>query len=268
MESYICTTCGTQFAPTESEPKQCPICRDNRQYVNPAGQQWSTFDKVKKSHRVVFEKKEDHLYGIGTTPQVGIGQRALLIQTPAGNILWDCISLIDEATIDIINSLGGIDAIAISHPHYYSSMIEWSSAFGNAPIYLHEKDQEWVQYPHKNIRFWDRTKQQLFEGISLYNVGGHFDGGTVLHWPEGANGKGALLTGDILQVVPDLKHVSFMYSYPNQIPLSQRAIQDITAILEPVGYDRIYGAWWDRNILSSAKDAVDISAKRYIKAIG
>lgn len=267
MKSFICTTCGTQFAPTESEPEHCPICEDERQYVNPAGQQWTTLKQIQSKHKATFKKKEESLYGIGTTPQVGIGQRALLVRTPEGNILWDCISLIDDTTIDLINNLGGIDAIAISHPHYYTSMVEWSQAFDNVPIYIHQNDEQWVQYPHKNIRFWEGQSQQLPGNVTLYNVGGHFDGGTVLHWPEGANRKGALLTGDILQVVPDRKHVSFMYSYPNHIPLNARAINHITEILAPLSYDRIYGAWWNQNILQDAKSAVKHSAKRYIQAI-
>lgn len=267
MESYICTTCGTQFAPAESEPEHCPICMDERQYVNPAGQEWTTFKAVQNDHKIVFEKKEEGLYGLGVTPKLGIGQRALLVQTSEGNLLWDCISLIDDGTVDLINSLGGLEAIAISHPHYYTSMVEWSKAFGDIPIYLHKKDRPWVQYPHENMTFWEGTSKGLFGNLTLYNVGGHFDGGTLLHWPEGADQKGALLTGDILQVVPDRKHLSFMYSYPNQIPLNAPAISHITGILDPLDYDRIYGAWWNRNIMEGAKEAVALSAERYIKAI-
>ena len=54
---------------------------------------------------------------------------------------------------------------------------------------------------------------------------------------------GALLTGDILQVVADRQHVSFMYSYPNFIPLPASAIQKITKALAPFAYDRVYGAF-------------------------
>lgn len=267
MKNYICTTCGTQFSATQYEPDNCPICEDERQYVNPSGQQWTSLEKLQQKHKIVFQKKEENLYGVGTTPEFGIGQRALFIITPKGNVLWDCISLVDKTTVDIINALGGLDAIAISHPHYYTSMIEWSRAFGNIPVYLHQKDSEWVQRPDKNIQFWSGDSKKLFEGLTLFNVGGHFEGGTVLHWKQGANGKGALLTGDILQVVPDRSHVSFMYSYPNHIPLNTQAVNHITDVLKPIDYDRIYGAWWDQNILAEGKKAVKKSAKRYIRAI-
>ena len=56
-------------------------------------------------------------------PAFGIGQRALLVRTREGNILWDCVSLIDSDTVALIKALGGIYAIAISHPHYYTSMV-------------------------------------------------------------------------------------------------------------------------------------------------
>jgi glyoxylase-like metal-dependent hydrolase (beta-lactamase superfamily II) len=217
---------------------------------------------------VVFRKKESNLWGIGTTPDFGIGQRALFLQTPRGNVLWDCISLIDETTVEIINSLGGLDAIAISHPHYYTSMVEWSLAFGGIPIYLHSSDQKWVQRKHANIHFWNGESQELFDKeLTLYNVGGHFEGGTILHWEKGAGGRGVLLAGDILQVVPDRRHLSFMYSYPNHIPLNRKAIERISRLLAPLKYDRIYGAWWDRNILQDGKNALQRSAKRYIEAI-
>jgi len=98
-------------------------------------------------------------------------------------------------------------------------------------------------------------------------VGGHFDGGTVMHWPGGAEGRGALLAGDLLQVAQDRRWVSFMYSYPNYIPLPASEIDRIVASIEPFAFDRIYGAWWDRNVASDARAAVHRSAERYKKAL-
>ncbi|HET6528144.1 MAG TPA: hypothetical protein VFG39_05280 [Balneolaceae bacterium] len=268
MTHYICTTCGTQFSASKKEPERCPICEDERQYVNHAGQQWTTIGKLQAGHKPVFQKKEPNLYGVGMTPDFAITQRALLLTSPQMNVLWDCISLIDDATVDFINGLGGLDGIAISHPHYYTSMIEWSRAFGDVPVYLHEKDKEWVQRPSDNIVFWTGDSLRLSPQMSLYNVGGHFEGGTVLHWTEGAGGKGVLLGGDIIAPVADRKHVSFMYSFPNYIPLNKSAVERIAAMVEPLEYDRIYGAFWGRNIRSGAKQAVAESARRYIEAIG
>ncbi|MCW9705409.1 hypothetical protein [Fodinibius salsisoli] len=267
MEHYVCTTCGSQFEQSNQVPESCPICEDERQYVPASGQQWTTLEKLQGSYRNTFQKKEDGLYGIGTTPTVGIGQRALLIQTAAGNVLWDCLTFLDEATVDIIKALGGLEAIAISHPHYYTTMVEWSKAFGDIPIYLHAADQEWVMRPDKRIHFWEGDTYPLLDDLTLIRVGGHFEGGTVLHWPSGADSKGVLLSGDILQVVADRKHLSFMYSYPNQIPLSALKVQQIADRLDGYSYDCIYGAFWNRNILQDAESAVERSVQRYIAAL-
>jgi hypothetical protein len=117
------------------------------------------------------------------------------------------------------------------------------------------------------IQFWKETMLPLWDGLMLINCGGHFEGGTVLHWPAGANGKGALLTGDIIQVVQDRRHVSFMRSYPNLIPLGPAAIDQILERIERFPFEQIYGAWWGANVLSNAKAAVARSAQRYLRAI-
>jgi hypothetical protein len=266
VEAYICRTCGTQFPPTEEPPKHCPICEDERQYIGMKGQQWTTMKALMDDHHNVIRTVEPGLAGIGTYPGFAIGQRALLVQTPVGNVLWDCITLLDEATITMMKALGGIAAIAISHPHYYSGMIDWSRAF-DAPIFLHAADREWVMRPDPAIIFWEEESLVLLNDLTLIRCGGHFTGGTVLHWPGGANGKGALLSGDIINVVQDRRFVSFMYSYPNLIPLSPAAVQHVVGAVEPYSYDRIYSAWWDKVVDQDAKQAVQRSAERYIAAI-
>jgi len=205
--------------------------------------------------------------GIGSTPDFAIGQRALLVQGEPGNVLWDCISLIDEATIDLIEGLGGLVAIAISHPHYYTTMVEWSHAFGRSPIYLHEADRQWVQRPDAVIEFWSGATRTIRDGLTLVRCGGHFAGGAVLHWAAGAAGAGALLTGDILQVTMDRKYVSFMRSYPNMWPLSAASVEAIARAVEPLPYDRIYGAWWDRHIDAAARTAVEQSVQIYLRSL-
>jgi hypothetical protein len=104
--------------------------------------------------------------------------------------------------------------------------------------------------------------------MTLVHCGGHFEGGTVLHWPGGTGGRGALLTGDVVQVVLDRRYVSFMRSYPNLIPLSAGAVAKIIASIEPFAFEQIYGAWWQRNVLSDGKVALIRSAERYLHAIG
>ncbi len=267
MQAFMCTTCGTQFTPSEQPPAACPICQDERQYVGYNGQQWTTLDALRADRQTVIREQEPGLTGIGTEPSFAINQRALLVQAPSGNILWDCISLIDDAAIAAVRALGGISAIAISHPHYYSSMVEWSRAFGDVPIYLHANDRQWVMRPDPAIVFWEGDTHTLGAGLTLIRCGGHFSGGTVLHWAAGANGRGALLSGDIIQVAADRRYVSFMYSYPNLIPLPASSVEQIVRSVEPYSFDRIYGAWFQLVVASDGKAVVERSAARYLRAL-
>jgi glyoxylase-like metal-dependent hydrolase (beta-lactamase superfamily II) len=267
MHAHICSACGAQFPPSEASPKECPICLDERQFVPPAGQAWTTMEAVAKRHTNQYRQYEPGLIGIGTVPQFCIGQRALIVRTPQGNVLWDCITLLDDATREIVKGLGGLAAIAISHPHYYTTMAEWSEAFGSVPIYLHDDDRQWVTRPSETIRFWTGDTKQIADGLTLIRTGGHFAGGTVAHWRSGSSGKGALLTGDIVMVIPDRGYVSFMRSYPNLIPLSGPSVRRLGDLLEPYDYDAIYGAFLDRNILKDAKNVVRRSVARYVDAV-
>ena len=263
--AYICATCGVQFAPSAEPPDSCPICDDERQYVGWDGQRWTTLEELRQKHRNTC-REDLGVLGVGTEPTFAIGQRALLVRSPAGNILWDCVTLLDDATVASLQAAGGFRAIAISHPHYYSAMVEWARAF-DAPVLLHEADRRWVMRPDPSIEFWGGDTKSLWDGITLVRAGGHFSGGTVLHWPEGAEGRGALLTGDILQVAQDRRWVSFMYSFPNYIPLPASEIDRIAGSVEPYAFDRVYGAWWDRNVAAGAKAAVRRSADRYKRAL-
>ena len=256
-----------QYEETDAPPLHCLICEDDRQYIGHKGQQWTTLPEMQKTHQNRVEGIEPNLTGIGTTPGFAIGQRALLVQTPNGNVLWDCVSLLDDATIEAIRSRGGISAIAVSHPHLVGSLVEWSYAFDHAPIYWHTDNRDWIMRPDPAYVFWKGDINPLWDGLTLVRCGGHFPGSTVLHWSESADGRGALLVGDTIQVVQDRRYVSFMYSYPNMIPLNARAVERILQMVEPLDFDRIYGGWWDLIVATDAKAAVKRSAERYIKAI-
>lgn len=268
MQAFVCRTCGVQFTPTPEPPGRCPVCEDERQYVGWEGQAWTTLDELREEHRNRIEAVEPRLTGIGTEPDFGIGQRALLLETDQGNLLWDCVTLIDEATIAAVEERGGLRGIAISHPHYYSAMVEWSRAFGDVPVFLHAADRDWIMRPDPALELWEGPSRELWGGLRLVRCGGHFEGGAVLHWPAGAEGRGALLVGDILQVTMDRSHVSFMYSYPNLVPLDGPTVRGIASAVEPLSYDRIHGAWWGRRIPSDARRAVQRSVRRYLEAIG
>jgi hypothetical protein len=267
MEKYICQTCGVQYAETLTPPEKCIICQDERQYVAESGQSWTTFAALQQTHRNLWQAEEENLWGIGVEPKFAIGQRALLIHSSIGNILWDCVPLCDDQTIARIKELGGLTAIAISHPHFYSAIAEWSHAFGGIPIYLHAHDRQWVTNPTPEIVFWEGDNLELSPEVTLINCAGHFSGSSVLHWSRAANGNGALLTGDTIYAVADRRYVSFMHSFPNLIPLPAHKVQRIVEQVAPYAFDRLYSAWFGAVVKEGAKAAVELSAKRYITAI-
>ncbi|TKD72491.1 MBL fold metallo-hydrolase [Pseudalkalibacillus hwajinpoensis] len=267
MKRSICITCGTQYSLMENEPESCPICSEERQYVNPEGQEWTTLEKMQKGEQFQNQviEEEQGLYSITTSPSFAIGQTAYIVQQGNFNLLWDCISYLDSQTINQIIKLGGIDAIALSHPHYYSSQVEWAEAF-NVPIYIHEDDRQWVMRESEHIRFWRGEELALASGLTIYRLGGHFQGGAVLHNETGNEGKGLLLTGDIIQVVADQEWVSFMYSYPNLIPLPAFKVREMADKIKPLTFNRIYNAF-HKIVENGADRAVQHSADRYIQAL-
>ena len=263
MAKFICEACGTQFPEADAPPPACPICTDWRQYVPAAtGQRWTTLDEL-AAGRENDIRPQGELLGIGTTPPFAIGQRALLVPYRDGNLLWDCITLLDDATAVEVERRGGLAAIAISHPHYYSCMVEWAHRF-DCPIHLHAADADWVMQPDPAIAFWEGEQLELGHGLTLIRGGGHFPGGAILHRAEGG---GALLVGDIIQVIPDRSHVGFMWSYPNLVPLPDAEVQRIAAAVEPFAYETIYGAWWDSIIPADGPAIVRRSAERYSRAL-
>ena len=267
MEHWICVTCGVEYAASEQPPARCPICEDQRQYVGYQGQQWTTLDAMRQAgYRNTITEEEPGLTGIVTEPSFAIGQRALLVQTAQGNVLWDCISFLDDATAEAVQELGGIAAITASHPHLYGSMVNWAERF-QATIYLHEADRRWVMCPDDRITFWSGETLSLPGDLTLVRLGGHFPGSSVLHWPAGADGKGALLSGDTIYTVADRAWVSFMYSYPNLIPLPARVIRRMRDAIAPYRFDRLYSGFAGRVVQADASAAVQRSAERYLKAI-
>ena len=260
----ICVTCGTQF-PTVRE--HCPICDDPRQFVGWEGQQWTTHEQMLGRFANKFEEHEPGITSIITEPKFAIGQRAYLIQTSDGNILWDCISFLDDLTIQRVKSLGGLSAIAISHPHYHTTMVDWSRTFDNPPIYLHEACRKWAMRPDENIRFWAGDRKQLFGRLTLINTPGHFTGFQVLHSAAHGEGRGALFAGDQPRPCMDRRWVSFMFSYPNFIPLGPQAIRGIVQRLEGFSFDRLYAAVPGWIVANDAEEAVKKSAERYLQAI-
>ncbi len=262
MDCYICVTCGAQFAPSTEPPPRCPICLDERQYVGHDGQRWTTLAKLRETHQARVEPIEPGLVAIGIEPEFAIGQRALLLS----GVLWDCVPLIDDEIERVVAGAGGIDTIAISHPHYYTGMVEWAERC-DARIVLHEADRGFVMRPSARIEYWRGERLRLGKDLELIRIGGHFPGATLLYWTGAADGRGVVLPGDGIQVVADRDWVSFMWSYPNLIPLPAAEVARIRALVSTLEFDRLHGPFWGRTVAGAAQAKVLRSADRYINAL-
>lgn len=266
MHAFVCTACGTQYPPSAQPPENCRICDDERQFVPIGGQGWTTQEKLGLTHVNGWKAYAPDILGVATQPRFAIGQRAVLLRTPHGNVLWDCISLLDDATVALINALGGIRAMAISHPHFYTTMSEWSRAFG-VPVHVHAHDQKWIVRREGDIRPWEGETLKLFPDVTVIRGGGHFPGSSMLHWAGGACGRGVLCASDTAFVAADRRHVTFMRSYPNLLPLPERNVRAIAAVLAPYAFDMMLGNFFESVIPTGAKAAVERSVDRYLAAI-
>ncbi|HKJ41120.1 MAG TPA: hypothetical protein VKA27_03455 [Sunxiuqinia sp.] len=257
----ICKTCGTRYSVEIFNEGECPVCLDDRQYLKEYGQQWISYHSLKQKHRVVINQLHENVFELTIQPAFAIGQKAHLLVTEFGNILWDCIPLLDESSASFILDRGGLKAIAISHPHYYSLMAEWARFF-NCPIYLHEDDRKWVMDPSDNIIFWQGERHKINRDINLIRIGGHFSGSAVLHL-HSSQKSGHLLTGDTLYLSRDKKHITAMYSYPNFIPLRPEELNAIFKTIEKLDFDSLFGAFDWQYILKGAKNILMNSMERH-----
>jgi glyoxylase-like metal-dependent hydrolase (beta-lactamase superfamily II) len=264
VPTWICATCGNHYPAADCPPASCLICTDERQWVPPSGQRWTTPGQLAADgHRCDVREVEPHLIGIGVDPPVGIGQRALMVVTPAGNLLWDPPGFLDAEAIARVRQEGGLAAVTASHPHFYGAMAEWAQAFG-ADILVPQDDASWVTLPDPAIRTWSGT-QPVLPGVTLIQCGGHFPGSAVVHWAGGADGAGALLTGDTIFVTPGEDRITFIWSAPNRLPLPERSVRGVLDAVRPYRFDRIYGGWWTPAIRKDGRRVLESSAARYIE---
>jgi len=257
----LCNTCGTLY-PLAYHSNDCLICNEERQYVPESGQEWISQEDLAGSHKNKIIKLNDRLFEIAITPAFAIGQRAFLVLSESGNVLWDCIPLLDEETVQFINSKGGLGAIAFSHPHYYSNMNDWAKTF-DCPIYIHHADAEFIVDKSEDIILWQGEELLLWDDLKLVNIGGHFEGSTIL-LISGMSNKGTLLSGDTVYLSLSKKHYAIMYSYPNRIPLPISEIRRIKQRFETLEFDSIYGFYSYQNVIGTARELLETSINRYL----
>ena len=260
IKQKICCTCGTQYS-TNFTSDTCYICSEERQYIPEMGQLWTDHSSLMMNYKNKFVKHHNHLFEIVIEPTFAIGQRAFLVISEGGNILLDCVPLLDQETIDFIHSKGGLKAICFSHPHYYSNMNDWAETF-DCPIYIHKKDEQFIVDKGIKVFLWEGEVVKILDDIVMYNIGGHFAGSSVLIVPKLSKG-GTMLCGDTMYLSPNKKHFAIMYSYPNRIPLPKSEIKRIKDRLNIICFDTVFGFYSYQNLTCNAKEILQSSFKRY-----
>lgn len=256
----ICATCAVER--DEPTPAVCPICDDDRQYLPPGGQAWTSLDELAAAGQtILLQPLEPEAWSLTTSPHVGIGQHAVLVRTPRGSLLWDPPGYVDDATVAAVAALGPVIAVAASHPHMFGVQVEWARRLGGTPVLVCEADASWIGRDDDLVQLWSGSLE-IAEGLTLHQVGGHFVGSAVAHWAAGAQGRGVLLTGDTVFPNPDHRSVGFMRSYPNHIPLSGAVALRVTEQLESLPFDRIHGNFGNV-IESDARRILRFSAQRH-----
>jgi Metallo-beta-lactamase superfamily len=263
MTTSVCAACGNHSP--GRRPAVCAVCADERQWLPPDGQRWTTLEELAAAgYRSEVRDVEPGLTGIGVQPPFAIGQRSLLVRTAAGNVLWDPSGFIDAAAVAAVREAGGLSFVTASHPHFYGAIAEWAREFG-AQILVPADDAGWLRAdPDLPVRTWAGTLEVL-PSVTLVQCGGHFPGSAVLHWAAGADGRGVLLSGDTIFVTPGEDRVTFVWSAPNRLPLSEAAVTNVWRAVQPLVFDRIYGGWWTPVLRSGAWETVRRSAGRYIE---
>jgi glyoxylase-like metal-dependent hydrolase (beta-lactamase superfamily II) len=222
--------------------------------------------ELARDHRIRFER-EDGVTTLSIAPAFAIAQRAFLVPCNASHVLWECLSLVTDEAVREIAARGGVSCIAISHPHFYAAMVDWSDALGGVPLYVHEADLAWIQRPSPHVRAWSGERLELASELELVRLQGHFAGSCGLWWKSGPRPGGSLFPGDALQVAMDRRHCTFMYSYPNAIPLGPAQVRSLRHAVAPLRYDDVFGYSRGRQIIGGGKAAIEASFDRYLDAI-
>lgn len=266
-ERWICTACGTQFPERATQPRRCPICEDERQPPNRSDVKWVTLADLADSRQFRPVDLEPGLTALVVDPPFAIGQAPILVTTPQGNVVWDCMAPFDETIEAAVRSRGPLLAIAISHPHFHTTMVEWADRL-DVPIYLHADNRPWVMRSSPRISYFEEEALDVAPGATIMRLGGHFPGSCILRWEHASDGKGVLLTGDTITALPGAHMATCLYSYPNRIGLAAQNLEHIRDIVSPLRFDRLYSAWVGTALIGDADEAVRASLDRHLRVLG
>lgn len=265
MPTWICDGCGVEHADSDTRPPEnsCVFASEvvpveERGHLPPHGT-WTTLEELATApHQTEHVDHGRGIHSLRRVPRFAIGHRSFLVQTGHGNLLWDSPGYLDDEIVELVADLGGISAVAASHPHMFGAQLSWSSEFGGVPVYVNALDKEWLPVVDPLIELWEGEAEPL-PGLRLVHVGGHMRGSAVA-----LTADGTLLVGDTISGGLAENWVSFQRNFPKHIPLSAAVVRRIVDRLDPFDYDRLYTLGGDE-IDQDAKAVVRRAAETHIR---
>lgn len=119
---------------------------------------WTTLAELAAApHRTVHVDHGRGVHSLRREPRFAIGHRSFVVQTRHGNLLWDAPRYIDEGIVGLVRDLGGVTAIAASHPHMFGAQLNWSEEFGGAPVYVPSMRRCHLRWCAASSTGWSRS---------------------------------------------------------------------------------------------------------------
>ncbi len=233
LPAHVCTNCGwwqRHFA----MPPSCPMCLDARHVVPQDGWRFLALAEAQRAFPCRWEELDTGAWRFWNDPVEGIGPSSYLLQTAAGNVVFEGCTVFSDDALAAMAALGGVDVLSASHPHAYGALWQLQDRF-DPELALAAGDFAWSAALQVTWPFDDRLEP--LPGIELHRTGGHFDGHTVLF----DRARRLLLCGDALkfELSPDDRRaattISAHKAFVRGVPLTPhelRRYRDVFAALD------------------------------------
>ncbi|TXT07490.1 hypothetical protein VHUM_03210 [Vanrija humicola] len=278
----VCATCATQYPAPRRDCTHAKLSGSTDHPQARGATTSSATSRTRASRSSRPSRSSPSLRRVSISPACVKLTPAFLLETFEGSFIWDCSAVLTPPLIAHLTHLRRpLKAMAISHPHFFSTSLTWARALG-VPLYINALDKEWYQRRESagadEVVFWSGT-QRLSSTLTLIECGGHFPGSCVLHWDRAAEpltsdadarapDTGLLLVADTVMVQPTQKGITFMWSIPNAIPLHPTDVLHIQNVLREYDYDSVSSTWPDRWVRAGAARIFDESVETYLSATG
>ncbi len=237
LKPYSCNNCG-YWQRYFDVPPSCPVCSDVRNALPEDGWQFSTPEQLARAHACSWKHATPEVVMFSNHPQIGIGSSGYLILSDTGNIAFEAAGWYSDEALAQIESLGGIHILSSSHPHGMGALYQLQDRFLPEHVVMQREGVRFTKALKVNYPFDEEL--ELAPGITLYHVGGHYEGHSVLHHAPAK----LLFAGDALKFeideAGDAKGVSCHKAFHNQIPLSHAEVRKYREVMQNLDFTQVF----------------------------